>query len=630
MARKLKGFQRELGPGVLFGIAYGEIGASIYFALGIVASQALGLTPAVLLASGLLFLVVALSYAEGASVLAEGGGSETLTRRAFGDLAGFVSGWALFLDYVLVMALSALFLPHYLGVALSAPSLRKEPWDVVVAVVVLVGITVVRLLRHSRLHIGAIALAVLDLAVQALVVVLGLAVLFSGSEFGHGLSFAEGQGWREIAFALPLAFLAYTGLETVSNLAAEAREPGVSVPRSTLSAGALVVFTTVLVAIVGVTALPVREGETALGTSWLEAPIAGIVTAFDGHLPGPVVHALRFVVGISGALILLSAATTSVSGVTRLAFSMARHGMLPRELGRLERRTLVSNEAIMLVGLAAVIAVLVAAFLGDDDPLFLASAYSFGILVAFTGSQLAVLRLRVREPDLARPFRSRPDVRIGRNRLPLPALVGAPLTLAVLVLAMVTHGGARYFGPAWLAVGLVVFATVRRRERRSLVDVVEPKALPPTAVVERILVPMKLGDVGEEMVATAIAIGREHSAVIEAIYVVAVPRRDLLEASLPPEVESAAAASLAEAKQLGADHDVVVQTEVVRARSIGYAIVDEAIRRGADLVVLGSSPRWRRQSRLFSPTVEHVIRNAPCQVVVVAFPEGVFDDEHPG
>ncbi len=626
MARKVRGFERDLGPGTLFGIAYGEIGASIYFALGIVASQALGLTPAVLAASGLLFLVVALSYAEGTTAHAEGGGSETLARRAFGDVAGFATGWALFLDYILVMALAALFVPHYLGVAFQSSALRERPWDVLLAVVVLVAITGFRLLRHSRVHAAAVTLAVLDLAVQALLVVLGLAVLFSGDELVHGFSFADGQGWHDLAFALPLAMLAYTGLETVATLAGEARDPGRAVPRSALPAAALVVLTTVLVGVVGITALPVEGGSTALGGRWLEAPVAGIVTAFDGHLPGLVVDLLRLVVGISGALILVAAATTSVSGVTRLAFSMARHGMLPRELGRIERRTLVSNEAIMLVGLAAVVAVLTAAFAGEDDPLFLASAYSFGVLLAFTVTQLAVLRLRVKEPGAARPFRARPEVRLGGVALPLPALVGAPLTLAAWILAIVTHPGARYLGPAWLAVGLVVLGLVRARERAAGRVAGAVHELPPTAVIDRVLVPMKLGDIGEEMVATAIAIARERQAEIEAVYVVRVPRSLALDAPLPEETLRAADESLEEARALGADHDIVVNTAVVRARSIGHAIVEEAARREADLVVVGSSPRWRRQSRFFSPTVEHVLRYTACPVVVVAFPEGVFED----
>ena len=139
---------------------------------------------------------------------------------------------------------------------------------------------------------------------------------------------------------------------------------------------------------------------------------------------------------------------------------------------------------------------------------------------------------------------------------------------------------------------------------------------------------MKLGDIGEEMIATAIALAQDDptGAEVLAITVVRVPLRFPLEGELPPDVQARVDASLEEARGLGEDHGVEVLTDVVRARSIGHAIVEEARARDADLVVLGSSARWRRQSRFFSPTVDFVLRNAPCEVMVVAFPEGVFEE----
>lgn len=627
MARKVKGFERVLDAPALFAIAYGEIGASIYIALGIVASAALGLTPVVLGLTGLLFLLVSLSYAEGTAAIPETGGAETFTRRAFNDLVGFVTGWALFLDYLIVIALSALFLPHYVGAALDIETLRDSPWDVVASIAVIATIAAVRLVRRTKLYLPALVVALLDLAVQALIVILGLALVFSAETLGDGLSLAPGQDWvDDLLFAIPLGFLAYTGLETVANLAEEAREPGRTLPRSLFSAIGLVVVLTVLVAMVGVTAFPASDGSSALGGEWLEAPLVGIVTAFDGELPATVVDVLRVAVGLSAALILLMAVTTSMSGCARLAHSMGTHGMLPRQLGRIERRTLVSRQAIAAIAIVAIAVVLVAELVGDDER-FLASVFSFGVLLAFTLAQLAVIRLRRREPDLGRPFRARPEVRIRGVAVPLPALVGAPLTAAVFALAMVTHEGARYAGPAWLALGLVLFGVTRWREHKGLFQDVDPRAaLPVGAAYRRILVPMKLGDIGEEMVATAVALAKESGARIEAITVVPVPRERALDAELPSDVAERAAASVAEATALGEENGVTVHADAIHARSIGHAIVDEAEKRRADLIVLGSSARWRRQSRFFSPTVDHVLQHAPCEVLVVAFPGGVFDE----
>jgi APA family basic amino acid/polyamine antiporter len=626
VARKLRGFERVLDAPALFAVAYGEIASSVYFALGIVAAHALGATPLVLLLAGLIFVVVSLSYAEGVSLTPETGGGATVVRSAFrSDLAGFVVGWALALDYLIVIALAAQFLPHYLGAALGIEELRENPWDLVVGASVILGVAAVRLVRHARFHVVGRYIAGLDLVNQLLLVVLGFALLWSPGALTADLDIGTSPSWAALAFALPVAFLAYTGLETVANLAEETREPGRSLPRSLFSAIGLTVCVTVLVSLVGLSAYPPVGGQTALGEAWLKAPLVGIVEAFDAQLPEQFVDVLRVFVGVAGALILLAAATTSMSGCARLAHSLAEHGGLPRAFARLNRRTLVPPAGIVSTAVVAT-AVLVVTGLADDDVGILASLFSFGVLLVFTVTQLAVVRLRFVEPERRRPFRARPEVTIRGVRVPLPALVGAPLTFAVWLLALATHDAARYAGPAWLLLGLAVYGVVRVRRRVGLLADVEPVAAPLVAPqLRRILVPMKVGDIGEEMVATAIALARDSDAEVEAIYVIAVPRERPLDAPLP-ESELRAQESLEEARALGEDHGVVVATAVVRARSIGHAIVEEASARGVDLIVLGSSPRWRRQSRFFSPTVDVVLRTAPCEVVVVAFPQGVFEE----
>jgi APA family basic amino acid/polyamine antiporter len=615
VARKLHGFQRVLDAPALFSVAYGEIASSLYFALGIVAAYALGFTPFVLLGAGIFFLIVSLSYAEGTAAIAETGGAATFVRRAYNDVAGFLTGWALFLDYLIVIALSTIFMPHYLGTALGIEELRESPWDIVVAVCVILGIAAVRLTRRSQLHLAGIVVAGLDLATQLLLVILGLALLYSPDALTMGTDLGVSPTWDDLAFALPLAMLAYTGLETVANLAEETREPGRTLPRSLFSAIGLVVLLTFAVAIVGLSAFPVENGTTALGDEWLKAPLAGIVDALQGHLPAWLGDVLLVYVGLTGAFVLLAAATTSISGFTRLAYSLGEHGQLPRSFGRLNRRTLVSPQAIVAAAVISIGLVIGTGLVGDDVA-FLASLYSFGVLLAFAAAQLAVLRLRMTEPDLPRPFRA-----------PILApILGVPLAIAFWIVSMVTHPAARYAGPVWLAAGLLVFLAVRRRAHRGLFDDVEPvEQLPPGAEFHRILVPMKLGPIGEEMVATAVALAEDHDAAIDAVFVILVPLEHAIDAPLH-DLEEQAAASLAEATLLGEEHGVHVEPITVRARSIGRAIVEQAVERESDLIVLGSSPRWRRQSAFFSPTVDYVLRTAPCEVLVVAFPQGVLED----
>ena len=627
MARKLPRLQRVLDAPALFSVAYGEVASSIYFALGIIALHALGFTPVVLLLVGALFLLVSLSYAEGTAAIPETGGAATFVRKAFNDFLGFLTGWALFLDYLIVIALSALFLPHYVAGALKIDALDRKPGDVIAGVCVIIGIGLVRLARRSRLYRLALGVAFVDLGTQLLLVVLGFALLFSSDALTKGTTLGTTPSWHAIAFALPLAMLAYTGLESVANLAEETREPGVDLPRSLFSAIGLVVAIYVAIAVVGLSAFPAHAGTTELGTKWLRSPLMGIVAALQPHLPDWAGGMLRVYVGLSGAFILLIAATTSMGGFGRLAYSLGEHGQLPRDFGRLNRRTLLSPQAIAAAVLIST-ALLVGTSFSHDNVAFLASLFSFGVLLAFTAAQLAVIALRVKKPGLRRPYRVPFAVTIRGAAVPLPSIVGAVLTFAIWIVAMATHPGARYAGPVWLAAGAAVYGLVRRQEGTGLLEHVESPDEQdlPEAEFSSILVPMKLGEIGEEMVATAVKLAQESGSEVEALYVIAVPMELPLDADLV-EQEERAAASLAEAQLLGADHGVRVKGQTIRARSIGEAIVDEARDRGADLIVLGSSPRWRRQSRFFSPTVEHVLRKAPCEVLVVAFPQGVFEED---
>jgi basic amino acid/polyamine antiporter, APA family len=626
VARKLPGLKRELDARALYSVAYGEIASSIYFALGVVAAHALGFTPLVLLAVGGLFLIVSFSYAEGTAALPETGGAATFVRRALNDLAGFLTGWALFLDYLIVMSLSALFLPHYLAGALHLPALGRKPWDVVVAVCVILVVAAIRLVRRPSLYGVGIIVPGLDLLTQLLVVVLGFVFLFSPHALTQGTHLGTHPTWGAIAFALPLATLAFTGLETVANLAEEARRPGVDLPRSVFGAIATVVTIYVAIALVAVSAFP--GPKTQLGTKWIRSPLLGVADRLKSELPWVFGDALRIYVGLTGALILLVAVTTSISGFSRLAYSLGEHGQLPRSFGRLSRRAHVSPYAIFSAALISSLIVIGTSFL-KHDVAFLASLFSFGVLLAFTAAQLAVIKLRIDEPDLPRPYRAPFNVRIGRAEIPIPAIVGSIATATIFVIALATHPAARYAGPAWLALGLVVFVAVRLAHGEGVMEKVtapDERTVEATVAFRKILVPMKLGIIGEEMLATAIKLASDHDAEVQALHVIRVPLEQALEGEMVDE-EERAEASIAEAKLLGAEHDVLVEGVTIRARAIGHAIVACAEATGADLIVLGSAPRWRRQSRFFSPTVDYVLRKAPCEVLIVAFPQSVMDEE---
>jgi APA family basic amino acid/polyamine antiporter len=636
MARKLPGLQRVLETPSLAAVAYGEIGSSLFFALGVVALEALGFTPWVLLLVGTLFLVVALSYAEGTAALPETGGAATFVRRAFNDPLGFLAGWVLFLDYLIVIALAGLFVPHYFGHAVGWDALTHSPADVFVGIGVIVAIAAVRFVRRPNLYGLAIAVAGVTLVAQLVLVALGLPLLFSWHNLGKGLDLGTAPTWSAMAFALPVAMLAYTGLETVANLAAETREPGRTLPRSLFVGIGAAVVVSVLVGLIALSAYPAHPDPRGpggyasdLGTVWLGAPLVGLSAAFGGHLPAAAVDALRIFVGVTGALILVVVVTTSFSGAGRLAYSLGRYEMLPRAFGRLNRRTLISPASIVSATAISCVLLLIAKVAGGPVR-FLASLYSFGVLIAFTAAQLAVVRLRFAEPGLERPFRVPWNVKIRGTDVPVPALIGAPLTFAIWIAALATHDAARIAGPIWLVIGAGVYVTSRVAAREKVLGRVTPAIgdLVPEleGVYQRILVPMKLGLIGEEVLGTAIKLAEERGCRVKAIHVIRVPLDQPLDAPLE-DAEEQAEASLAEAKLLASEHGVEVEGEVVRARSIGQAIVEEARKDNADLIVMGSAPKWRRQSRFFSPTVDYVLRRAPSEVMVIAYPQGVLEED---
>jgi basic amino acid/polyamine antiporter, APA family len=633
MPRRIPGLVRSLSTESLASVAYGEVASSIYFALGIVALFALGLTPWVLLAAGALFMLVAFSYAEGTAAIPETGGAAMLARRAFNDPIGFLTGWVLLLDYAIVIALAAVFVPHYFGHAIGWLRITRHPWDVVAAVFIILGITLLRLIRRPALYRIAIVVAVVAFVSQVLLVLLGFICLFSFSDLSTGAHPGMAPSWHSLAFALPVAMLAYTGLETIANLAQEVREPGKTMPRSLFVGLGAAVVVSALIGVVGIAAFPAVDNggtvSTGLATSWIQAPLLGIVAAFHGHLPAFLVDVLRVVIGLTGALILLAAATTSISGIGRVVYSLGRHQMLPHAFGTFGRRSTLPPAAILGAAVVSSTLVILAASIGREVR-FLASLYSFGVLITFAIAQAAVLRLRFTEPDLPRPYVAPLNVRLRGRLVSTAPLLGIPLVAGLWVASLVTHPAARIGGPAWLALGAVLYVVARSRRGAGIFESVEaarPDLVPEAeGEYETILVPVKLGPIGEEMLATAIKLAEERGGRIHALHVIRVPLDKALDAEMLEE-EERASASLIDAKLLANAHGVGVQGETVRSRAIGEAIAQKANEIGADLIVVGSSARWRRQSRFFSPTVDYVLRHANCEVMVLAYPQGVLEEE---
>jgi APA family basic amino acid/polyamine antiporter len=639
MARKIPSLGRFLGAPSLYAMAYGEISSSLYYALGLTAIYALSLTPVVFFAAGILFAFAAAAYAEGGATIPEPGGSAALARRAWGDLVGFIAGWATMLDFVIAISLSALFLPHYVSGALGQePGALSVREAAAYAVGILVVITAARLVRRTEIYTVGVVVAALDLVVQVSLAVLGLALLFSWSSLTHGIDIGSVPTWNSLAFAFPIAMIGYTGLEKVSGLAAFAKDPERSVPDSVRSSVFTVVIVYAAVATAAASAFPTHAapGQTAHGTSqlavkWVNAPMLGLAERIGSHGPHAVAVALRIGVGVTACLILVLAISTSFSGCGRLAEAMGRHDQLPALFGRTSRRLLHPPAAMLGVGVLSIAFIVVGALYHGQEALTLASLYSFGILIAFMLTQAAVVWLRIVEPDLPRPFMMHGNVWIRGRLIPLTSVIGTVLAFLAWVVALGTHPGARVVGPLWMVAGLAVYVVVRVRAGLPIIERVDQAVPPPEDVTDvaysTIVVPLeRLDAVAEETMAASCRLAVDSGAVVVGVSAIYVPVKEPVDTPLP-EREREVEEVQEMARSLASEYGVEYRSVVARTRSPGRLVVDAAVEYGAQLIMVGS-PYKRRLARslheeFFGQTVDFILRKAPCRVIVTHFPAEV-------
>ena len=606
-----RGLRRSVGVPGLFATAYGNVGSSIYYALGLVAAHALGLTPLVFMLAGGLFALTAKTYAEGASMYPEAGGSSSFARHAFNEVASFFAGWALTLDYIITIAISAFFVPHYLGAFF--PALNHNPGDIIggaVVIVVLALLNIRGLGESAKLNLY---LAVVDLLTQVVLVVVGIVLVLNPHLLLDQVHLGTAPSWSELIFALSVAMVAYTGIETVSNMAEEAKDPGHDVPKAVNLVLFAVLGVYAGISVVALSALPVTEHahtfSTALGTTYQNDPVLGIVNNLG--LSGSLLSGLRAYVGILAATILLIATNAGLIGVSRLSWSLSEHRQLPGLFSRLHRRYRTPWFTIAVFSFLAMLLLLP----GQTD--FLGNLYSFGAMLSFTTAHVAVVALRFSHPDRPRPYKAPWNVRIRGTEVPLTAVLGALGTGAAFVSVLILHAEARTVGVAWMIVGLGGYFVYRRRQG------LDPWRVYKIAREERphdfaalgyktAIVPLFGSDLSARALRQAAKLLGD-GAVVYALYVIHVPNQLPLDAEM--DEEAAGRALLESARVAGRRLGVHVKTGLIRTRNPGAALVDEARRVHADLVYL-SSVHAPASEQALGPTASYVLAHRPCRVVV--------------
>ena len=626
---------RGLGEPALFAIMLSSVVSGLFMVLGVVAGDALGLTPAAFLVAGLFFVVTIATYVEGSSLHPERGGASTFARYAFDELWSFVAGWAILLDYLIVISIAAVVMSDYLAVFWG--ELNEGVAEIVIAGVAVAYVAVqnVRGLGADRLG-TVLRLSLLGIALLLGISGIALAQNWDPSAITDSVELGAAPEWEDLLFATVVAGVALVGVEAASGLAGEVRvgRRGLRRVVGLTSITALVLF--VCVSTAALMAVPVVGGDTALGGRYAEAPVLGVVSQFH---PGWLNDAARVAVGALGAAILIVAMNSQMLGISRLAYSLVTNRQIPSAAGKLHDRR---GTPYVAITVAAVIAFALAV---PHDIDFLAGIFAFGAMVTFAIAHASVIVLRYREGSRPSAFRVPFSVKAGRGTIPLPAAVGVVFSTLAWISVIILHEGARVIGGAWMLAGIAMYVIYRSAQGKPLTKrfTIPPEALQEGAPVEygSILVPVFGEALDDEIIGTAGRLASEHpdeaegGAVVEALYVFEIPMSLPIDARVPDERVKKAKQVLARAKEVGEEYEgVEVATAMVRGRTIGQAIVAEARRRGVEAIVLAAEEptgvrggpilggRGRSRDRFVGETTRYVIEKAPCKVFLTAPPAG--------
>jgi len=626
---------RGLGEPALFAITLSAIVSSIFFSIGVVAGDALGLTPVVFLISAGFFALTMATYVEGNSLHPERGGASTFARYAFDEFWSFIAGWAILLDYLIVMALAAVAISDYL--AAFWDELGNGYIETVIAALAMLFVAAanIRGLGADRLR-TVLRLSLVGIVLLGAVSVLVFAELFDLGALFDTVVLGSTPSWEDAVFATVVATGAMIGIEAASGLAGEVRVGRRGLRRFVIVSSSAAVVLLVGVSTAAVMAVPVEDGSTALSSTFEQAPVLGMVTALD---PEWLREAARYGVGAVAGATLLVAMNGQMLGLSRLAYSLATNRQIPSAIGRLHPRrgtpyVVITAAALIAFGLAL-----------PNDMGFLAGIFAFGAMLTFAIAHLSVIALRFREAGRPSAFRLPLSFRFRKGTVPLPAVVGALFSVAAWLSIIVLHEGARVVGGAWMLSGVVLYAVYRRAQGKSLRKrfTIPATALQDVAEVEygSILVPVFGVPLDDDIVGTAGRLAADHAddgeggAILEALFVFEIPMSLPLDARVPDERVAEAKRVLARAKEVGEEYEgVEVATAMVRGRTVGQAIVSEARRRGVEAIVLAAEEptrvrggallggRGRSSDRFIGETTRYVVEKATCTVILTAPPSG--------
>ena len=612
---------RIYGAGALFSAGYGNVGSSIYYALGVTAAFALGLTPLAFVIAGVIFVCTAATYAEATVMYPEAGGSSSFARHAFNEVVSFIAAWAQMLNYTITVAISAYFVPHYLAV--FWPALGHAPGDIIGGAILIALLAWLNIRGGQESAKLNIILAVADLATQVILVGIGLFLVLDPDILVSNVHLGVAPSWPDFALGVAVGMIAYTGIETISNMSEEARDAAKSVPQGVALVVIAVMALYLLIPIVALSAMPVFQDQagnyvTELGTTFADDPILGIVENLGlGH---SLTDILRVYVGVLAAVILIIATNAGLIGVSRLSYSMGQYRQLPEVVRQIHPTYRTPYIAIILFAVLAIITLI------PGQAKFLATMYSFGAMLSFTIAHAAVIRLRQKQPDKEREWKPRLNFNWRGASIPFSAILGGLGTFLAWLVVMALNPVTLAVGIAWLVVGGVIYYLYRRHHQLPLSETVKVLLPEPLGVEEleykSVMIAFPADEpFSEEMMATAVKLASNRRRGIHIVALLTVPRGLPLQDAMRDE-EKLAQSKIERAK-LVAGTRVSGKVERVRPGQEGYSLARQAKAIKAAALVVGL--HFRGGSPLYGKTLETVLRERPCRVIVVSDGPGVTE-----
>jgi APA family basic amino acid/polyamine antiporter len=621
MARRIprdESLARVHGVGALFSAAYGNVGSSIYYALGVTAAFALGLTPVAFVIAGLIFMATAATYAEATVMYPEAGGSSSFARHAFNELISFFAAWGQMLNYIITVAISAFFVPHYLAV--FWPALGHSPGDILGGVAVIAFLAALNIKGTQESTRFNLILAIADLLTQVVLVGIGLALVFNPEILVDNVHLGVAPSWGDFLLGIAVGMIAYTGIETISNMSEEAKNAPETVPKGVGLTVLAVLGLYTLLPLIALSAMPVHETagggfSTDLGTTFADDPVLGIVENLG--LSAGLTDVMRYYVGVLAAVILLIATNAALIGVSRLTFSMGHYRQLPERLRQIHPRFRTPYVAILVFSLVAAITVLP----GETE--LLATLYSFGAMLSFTIAHVSVVKLRQRFPEKEREWKPPGSVRAFGFDVPVTAVLGGLGTFSAWIVVMALNPRTLVIGAIWMVLGTAIYLLYRRSLGLSPIQTHKVLLPEPLGVEEieyqSVLVAFEDDEpFSEQTMVTAVKLAGKRRRAIHVIAIITVPNHLPLDAPLGPQEEEAQS-KIEQGKLIGGLR-VSGHIHRVRPGQAGHSIAEEAQQLKASALVMGL--RYRNGKPLYGKTLQTVLAERPCRVIVVGEPEG--------